>query len=247
MLSLKACTPVLAEVWCKGLMEVRMSMQSKNIIILGTGGNCIDILDTILDINDSHGSPVYTCRGFLDDDDKKWGMALHGVNVLGPLSSAQDYPDSYFVNGIGSPTNFWRKQAIIAKTCLPIGRFETIIHPTASVSRLSQIGRGVVIFQHVTVTSNVRLGNHVILLPNTIISHDDVIGHYTCIAGGVCISGGVEIGRSCYLGTNASVIGNIKIGDNCMVGMGSVVLHDIAENMVVAGNPARVLRRMVEA
>jgi sugar O-acyltransferase (sialic acid O-acetyltransferase NeuD family) len=222
-----------------------MSMLPKEIIILGTNGNCIDVLDTICDINDSFGKTLYTCKGFLDDDEKKWGTALHGVKVLGPLNSAPTYDDCFFVNGIGSPTNFWRKQEIIGKTHLPIERFETIIHPTASVSRLSKIGRGVVIFQHVAITSNVRIGDHVIVLPNTVISHDDVIGDYTCIAGGVCISGGVEIGSSCYLGTNASVIANIKIGDHCLIGMGAVVVRDISENVVVVGNPARVLRRTV--
>jgi sugar O-acyltransferase (sialic acid O-acetyltransferase NeuD family) len=222
-----------------------MSMLPKDIIILGTNGNCLDILDTIDAINDARGKTIYTCQGFLDDDDKKWGMEFHGIKVLGPLCRAQRYHDCYFVNGIGSPTNFWRKPAILGKTSLPIERFETLVHPTASVSRLSQIGRGVVIFQHVTITSNVRLGDQVIVLPNTVISHDVVIGDYTCIAGGVCISGGVAIGASCYLGTNASVIGNRTIGDYCLVGMGSVVLHDVSENPVVAGNPARVLRRTV--
>jgi sugar O-acyltransferase (sialic acid O-acetyltransferase NeuD family) len=223
-----------------------MCMLPKDIIILGTNGNCIDVLDTICDINDSFGKTVYTCKGFLDDDERKWGTELHGAKILGPLSSAQTYHDCYFVNGIGSPTNFWRKQAIIGKTSLPIERFETIVHPTASVSRLSKIGCGVVIFRHVTITSNVRIGDHVIVLPNTVISHDDIIGDYTCIAGGVCISGSVEIGMSCYLGTNASVIANIKIGDYCLIGMGSVVVRDVSENTVVAGNPARILRRTVE-
>jgi sugar O-acyltransferase (sialic acid O-acetyltransferase NeuD family) len=222
-------------------------MLPRDIIILGTGGNCIDILDTINTINDTYGKTVYTCKGFLDDDETKFGLEFNGVKVLGPLLSAQTYNSGYFVNGIGSPTNFWQKKTIIGKTLLPLDRFETIIHPTASVSRLSTIGRGVVIFQHVTITSNVRIGDHVIVLPNTVISHDDVIGDYTCIAGGVCLSGGVEIGTSCYLGTNASVIANTAIGDYCLVGMGSVVLHDVSENTVVVGNPAKVLRRTVES
>jgi sugar O-acyltransferase (sialic acid O-acetyltransferase NeuD family) len=223
-----------------------MNTIPRDIIILGTGGNCIDILDSLNDINDAYGKNIYTCQGFLDDDTKKLGLEYHGVRVLGPLYSAKIFRNCFFVNGIGSPTNFWRKKEIIAKTKLPIERFETIIHPSASVSRFSKIGRGVVIFQNVTVTSNVRIGDHVIMLPNTVISHDDVIGDYTCVAGGVCISGGVEIGTSCYVGTNASVIDNLKIGDYCLIGMGSVVLHDVSENTVIAGNPARVLHRTIE-
>ena len=63
-------------------------MLPKRIIILGTGGNCIDILDTMWDINDARGATAYVCQGFLDDDKEKWGKLLHGVQILGPLSSA---------------------------------------------------------------------------------------------------------------------------------------------------------------
>jgi sugar O-acyltransferase (sialic acid O-acetyltransferase NeuD family) len=214
----------------------------KHIIILGTGGNSLDILDTINDINDRNRKKVYICGGFLDDNRMLWGKNISGYKVLGPLSSASSYREYWFVNGIGSPENYLKKEKIISKTGLKIEQFETIIHPTASISKMARLGLGVVVFQHVTVTSNVLIGNHVIVLPNTVISHDDNIGDYTCITGGVAISGNVDIGRSCYIGTNSAIIGNISIGDFCLVGMGSVVLHDIPDNTVVVGNPAKVLR-----
>ena len=57
----------------------------KKIIILGTGGNCIDILDTINDINKAESKALLDCVGFLDDDPDRWGMEFCGVSVLGPL------------------------------------------------------------------------------------------------------------------------------------------------------------------
>ena len=66
---------------------------------------------------------------------------------------------------------------------------------------------------------------------------------YTSIAGGVCISGGVIIGESCYLGTNCSIRGDLTVGKNSLIGMGSVVLENIAEDCVAAGNPAKILRK----
>jgi sugar O-acyltransferase (sialic acid O-acetyltransferase NeuD family) len=216
------------------------------IIILGTGGNCVDILDTIDEINArvcQSDHPGYDCLGFLDDNPTTWDTEIQGVRVLGPLGRALEFPEARFVNGIGSERNFWRKEAILERTGLPRDRFETIVHPTASVSRMSRLGAGVVVFQNVTVTSNVRIGDHVVILPNAVISHDVSVGDYTCIAGGVCVSGGVTIGRSCYLGTNSSIIPNASIGDYALVGMGAVVLRDVAENSVVVGNPARFLRQ----
>jgi sugar O-acyltransferase (sialic acid O-acetyltransferase NeuD family) len=218
----------------------------KKIVILGTGGNSVDILDTLNDINDASSRHSYECLGFLDDNEDLWGKRILGVEVLGPLEKARGLDGCLFVNGIGAPTNFWKKEAIIGKTGATLDRFETVIHPSASVSRTATLGRGVVVFQHVVITSNVQIGNHVIILPNTVISHDDVIGDYTCIAGGVCVSGQVTIGRSCYLGTNSTIIGNSEVGDRCLVGMGSSVLRNVPPNSVVVGNPARFLRHTVE-
>jgi sugar O-acyltransferase (sialic acid O-acetyltransferase NeuD family) len=216
----------------------------KDIIILGTGGNCIDILDTVNEINKKE--QIYRCKGFLDDDMEKWGKKIMGVQVLGPLSLAKKLPDSYyFVNGIGSSKNFYNKESILEKTRIPHNRFETIIHPTASISETASIGNGVVILQNVTIASNVKIGKHIIILPNSVVSHDDNIGDYSCITGGVCISGGVTVGKSCYLGTNCSIIENIEIGDHSLIGMGSVVLSDVKANSVMVGAPAKYVRKTI--
>jgi len=42
---------------------------------------------------------------------------------------------------------------------------------------------------------------------------------------------------------NSVVFGNIKIGNNVTIGAGSVVTKDIPDNCVVAGNPARIIKR----
>jgi sugar O-acyltransferase (sialic acid O-acetyltransferase NeuD family) len=214
---------------------------AKSIIILGTGGNCVDILDAILEINDHASQAVYDCIGFLDDRSELWGSKIQGVAVLGGLNTAGQYPESFFVNGIGSTRTFWKKLDIIAGTGVAVERFETVIHPTASVSRMARLGHGVVILQQVTVASNARLGNHVMVLPNSIISHDDRVGDGAIIAGSVCVNGGVEIGPCCYIGSNSSIREYCKIGARSLIGMGSVVLKDVAEGSVMVGNPARRL------
>ncbi len=60
----------------------------KQVVILGTGGNSVDILDTINDINDRASTPLYECLGFLDDNASLWGKDIHGAAVLGPLEKA---------------------------------------------------------------------------------------------------------------------------------------------------------------
>lgn len=49
------------------------------------------------------------------------------------------------------------------------------------------------------------------------------------------------IGNNVFIGANASVIGKIVIGDNVCIGAGSVVVKNVPDNAVIAGNPARIL------
>ena len=214
----------------------------KKIIILGTGGNSIDILDAINEINLI--SKKYDCIGFLDDDISKKGNNIFGVEVLGSINDANKFSDTYFVNGIGNSGNFINKQKIIKRSLVEPDRFETIIHPSSSVSRFSKIGKGSVIFQNVTVCSNVDIGAHVAVLPNSIISHDVKIRNYSTIAGGVCISGNSIIGESSYIGTNSSIRENLSIGNKCLIGMGSNILSNVDDSTVYFGNPAMLKKRI---
>ena len=50
------------------------------------------------------------------------------------------------------------------------------------------------------------------------------------------------IGDNVDFGANVTIIGNIKIGNNAVIGAGSVVIKDVPDNAVVAGNPARIIR-----
>lgn len=49
------------------------------------------------------------------------------------------------------------------------------------------------------------------------------------------------IGDNCFIGIGAYIMPGVKIGNNCIVGSGAVVTKDVPDNMVVAGNPARII------
>ena len=52
------------------------------------------------------------------------------------------------------------------------------------------------------------------------------------------------IGNNVTLGANVCIIGKIVIGDNVIVGAGSVVVSDVPSNVVVAGNPAKIIKKL---
>jgi acetyltransferase-like isoleucine patch superfamily enzyme len=53
----------------------------------------------------------------------------------------------------------------------------------------------------------------------------------------------IEIGAGAWLGIGAVVCGAVRIGRNAVVGARSVVTADVPDRCVVAGNPARIVRR----
>jgi len=52
----------------------------------------------------------------------------------------------------------------------------------------------------------------------------------------------VRVGHNVWIGYGACVLRGVTIGENCVVGTSAVVTHDVPDNAVVAGVPARMLR-----
>ena len=50
------------------------------------------------------------------------------------------------------------------------------------------------------------------------------------------------IGDNVSVGANCTIIGNITIGNNVIIGAGSVVVKDVPDNCIIAGNPAKVIK-----
>ena len=48
--------------------------------------------------------------------------------------------------------------------------------------------------------------------------------------------------KGASIGSGVTILSNVVIGENAIVGAGSVVTHDVPDNAIVAGNPARLLR-----
>jgi virginiamycin A acetyltransferase len=51
----------------------------------------------------------------------------------------------------------------------------------------------------------------------------------------------VTIGQNCWIGNAALIMANV--GDNCIVAAGSVVINEVPEMSIVAGNPAKVIKK----
>lgn len=217
--------------------------QQTPLIILGSVGNCLDIVEAVQALAISSKDYGFELKGFLDDDPSRHGMMIHGLPVLGPLVHAEKYKGVKFINGIGSPRNFTQKEAIIDKTGLQLDDFVSIIHPTAVVSPSATIGLGTVILGNATVCAHVKIGFHTMILPNCVIGHDCFLGNYVTMGAGVVLSGSIKVGQNCYLGAGSVVRENLTIGNSALLGMGAILIQNMPEFSIYAGNPAKQLAK----
>lgn len=53
----------------------------------------------------------------------------------------------------------------------------------------------------------------------------------------------VKIGKNVWIGSNTTILPGIEIGDGAVIGAGSIVTKNVPANMIVAGNPAKIIKR----
>ena len=54
----------------------------------------------------------------------------------------------------------------------------------------------------------------------------------------------IHIGKNCFIGCNSIILKGTVLGDGCVVGAGAVVAGKFEDGSIVAGNPARVIKRL---
>jgi sugar O-acyltransferase (sialic acid O-acetyltransferase NeuD family) len=203
---------------------------SRSLLIFPCNGNGVEALDCL--------GRTHEFIGFIDDSAEKQGTQAHGYPVFGREALSR-FPNAQLLAVPGSPTSYKFRRHVIEGLGVPEAHFTTIVHPSATISRLAQIGRNALIMAGVVITSNAVIGDHVCILPNTVIHHDVIVGAWSLIGSGVTIAGGVAIGENCYVGSGSSIIHGVKLGDHVLVGLGSNVIRSIPADAKVAGNPAR--------
>lgn len=120
----------------------------------------------------------------------------------------------------------------------------TLIHPQAFVCETARIGLGTQVLAKALVAADSQIGEACIINHNSSVDHECVIGNGVHLAPGVTLCGCIQIENYVMIGAGAVVLPRLSIGKNTIVGAGSVVIHDLPENVVVVGNPARIVRRI---
>lgn len=90
--------------------------------------------------------------------------------------------------------------------------------------------------------NGIEIGRDTIIAPGTkIISVNHDINNINCLV--IDNSHKIVIGKSCWLGANSIILPGVVLGDNVIVAAGSVVTKSFSENSIIAGVPAKLLRK----
>lgn len=121
----------------------------------------------------------------------------------------------------------------------------SLISTHGLLDMLDNCGEGVQVMPGAIVHKFSTVGSQCILNTNSTVDHECILGDGVHVMGGASIAGRVKIGDFSTIGTNATILPNLKIGTNVFVGAGAVVTRDIADNTVVAGVPARFVKKFM--
>ena len=107
------------------------------------------------------------------------------------------------------------------------------IHPTVILERKLHLDR--------LYPAGVHIGEHTLIASGvTILSHD----HCKRVDGQPLLID-TYIGKRCFIAVNATILPGVHVGDEVIVGAGAVVTKNVPSNVIVAGNPARIIREKI--
>lgn len=142
---------------------------------------------------------------------------------------------------------FYRKSFNIGDN--PIIENNVIIHRTHGLAGIIRIGSNVLLAKNVSIdySGEVIIEDQVWLSAGVEIQshfHTTTLDRTTRDKSTITPTK-IILREGCWLGTNVIVLPTVQeIGKNSIIGAGSVVTKDVPENVVVAGNPARIIKRL---
>ncbi|MFH1772691.1 MAG: acetyltransferase [Candidatus Omnitrophota bacterium] len=207
----------------------------KKLVIIGAGDGARVVSQLV------KGQKGLKLEGFIDDNKSLQGKKINGYRVLGRTSDLNKFSGYGFVVAIG--LNIKARRSLFEKAKKAGLKPVNIIHKSAVIDKTAEISKGAIILPNCVVGAFARLSDNVFLFSGVIIEHDAKIGNNVYLSPGVSLAGHTKAGNNTFFGINSCTVENISVGSDVIVGAGAVILKDVPDKMVVAGVPARIIRK----
>ena len=135
-----------------------------------------------------------------------------------------------------------------------ITQYEARIEPGAIIRDLVGIGKAAVIMMGAVINIGATIGAGTMIDMNAVIGGRAVIGDNCHIGAGAVIAGVIEpvsaipvvLGNKVLVGANAVVLEGVQVGEGSVIAAGAIVINDVPPGVVVAGAPARIIKKVDE-
>lgn len=202
------------------------------LLVVGAGGHGKVVADA------AAGTGAWSRIAFLDDDHEA-GTTVGSWEILGTMDDAGRFQENCgdLVVAIGAATTRLEllRRAASEGFTLPV-----VVHPSAAVSPLAELGRGTVVLAKAAVNPGATLAEGCIVNTGATVDHDCELGQGVHVAPGAHLAGSIRIGRCSWIGIGASVREGATIGAEVTVGAGASVVSDLPDGVTAMGVPARV-------
>jgi tetrahydrodipicolinate N-acetyltransferase len=174
------------------------------------------------------------------------GVLFGDWKVLQPVLEAnRDKIDDFVIE------NDRRNSAI---PLLDMKNIQARIEPGAIIRENVEIGNNAVIMMGAVINIGAVIGEGTMIDMNAVVGGRGTIGKNCHIGAGAVIAGVIEppsatpviIEDDVVVGANAVILEGVRVGKGSVVAAGAIVVEDVPENVVVAGVPARIIKKIDE-
>lgn len=209
-------------------MEVTLRNSMKKIVIIGAGGNAIEI-DEYIAFNNRKNRECEVI-GIIDDNEASYFKYNFSAPYLGSIKDHKINEEIFYVIAIA---NAAYKVPIVKRFLEEKANFINIIHSTAYVSPSAELGIGVVIAPFVNLGPNTRIGDFTLINSRASIGHDTKVGKFNFVAPNVSFSGNTVIGDENLFGVNSASIPSIVVGNRNKIAAGMILDKNVGDDSVV--------------
>ncbi|MGM0639879.1 MAG: 2,3,4,5-tetrahydropyridine-2,6-dicarboxylate N-acetyltransferase [Thermotogota bacterium] len=207
---------------------------------------------------------------FISNSEKKTPVKLYlrGVNLDRGLKDYEYYGNEKsgvifcdykqieeIKNKLGESLEQYRIEMDRLNSAIPLAdysKYNARIEPGVHIRDMVEIGDGCVLMMGAVINIGSQIGRNTMIDMNVVLGGRATVGENCHIGAGTVLAGVIEppsadpviIEDDVLVGANVVVLEGVRVGKSSVIAAGSVVVNDVPENTLVAGIPAKEIKKI---